>query len=112
MALPETMSEAKIVIPKNVRAPALAKATAERGRLAAAQADLAELKACKFFGELVEATAVEREGSDILRTVRAGMLAVPSRVAQRLPHLAAYDIAEIDTEVRAALSELGNQKVE
>jgi phage terminase Nu1 subunit (DNA packaging protein) len=46
------------------------------------------------------------EWSGVLRTVRAGMLAVPSRAAQRLPHLSAHDVAEIDAEVRAALVEL------
>ena len=35
------------------------------------------------------------------------MLAVPSRVAQRLPHLTAHDVAEIDAEVRAVLAEIG-----
>jgi terminase small subunit / prophage DNA-packing protein len=42
------------------------------------------------------------------RTVRAGMLAVPSRAGARLPHLTAHDIAEIDAEVRAVLTEIGN----
>jgi hypothetical protein len=35
------------------------------------------------------------------------MLAVPSRVAARLPHLSKHDVAEIDAEIRAALAELG-----
>jgi len=39
--------------------------------------------------------------------VRAGMLAVPSRCAQRLPGLTAHDVSEIDREVRAALTEVG-----
>jgi phage terminase Nu1 subunit (DNA packaging protein) len=39
--------------------------------------------------------------------VRAGMLAVPSRCAQRLPHLSAHDVAEIDREVRDVLIEIG-----
>jgi phage terminase Nu1 subunit (DNA packaging protein) len=43
----------------------------------------------------------------VLRTVRAGMLAVPSRVSQRLPHLSAHDVSEIDAEIRAALTEIG-----
>jgi phage terminase Nu1 subunit (DNA packaging protein) len=38
--------------------------------------------------------------------VRAGLLAVPSRVAARLPHLTAHDILEIDREIRAALAHL------
>jgi phage terminase Nu1 subunit (DNA packaging protein) len=92
--------------PKNARAAPLAKATVERGRLAAAQANLAELKARKMAGELVEATEVEATWGGVLRTIRAGMLAVPSRVSQRLPHLSAHDVAEIDAEIRAALGEI------
>ncbi|MCC8936879.1 hypothetical protein H8A99_10370 [Bradyrhizobium sp. Arg68] len=93
--------------PISKRADALAEASEQRGRLAAAQADLAELKAAKLRGDLVEAAAVELEWSGILRTVRAGMLAVPSRVAARLPHLSKHDVAEIDAEIRAVLSEAG-----
>jgi phage terminase Nu1 subunit (DNA packaging protein) len=40
------------------------------------------------------------------------MLAVPSRVSQRLPHLTAHDLAEIDAEVRAALTEVGSDGAE
>ena len=90
-------------------APALAKVSKERARLAAAQADLAELKAERERGGILDADAVEREWSGVLRTVRAGMLAVPSRVAQRLPHLSAHDVAEIDQEVRAVLAEIGTR---
>ena len=60
----------------------------------------------KLRGELVEAGAVQVEWSNILRVVRAGMLA-PSRVAARLPHLSKHDVAEIDSEIRAALAEIG-----
>jgi phage terminase Nu1 subunit (DNA packaging protein) len=58
-------------------------------------------------GELIEAKAVEVEWSSVLRTIRAGMLAVPSRFAARLPHLTKYDIAELDREIRQALLEIG-----
>jgi phage terminase Nu1 subunit (DNA packaging protein) len=71
-------------VPKNARAAPLAKPTAERGRLAAAQADIAETKAAKLRGSLVEAAEVEAAWSGVLRTVRAGMLAVPSRVRATL----------------------------
>ena len=81
----------------SARAKPLAEATKQRGRLAAAQADVAEIKAAKLRGSLVEAAAVEAAWSGVLRTVRAGMLAVPSRVSQRLPHLTAHDVAEIDS---------------
>jgi hypothetical protein len=36
------------------------------------------------------------------------MLAVPSRAGAQLPHLTQHDIAEIDAEVRAVLTEIGN----
>jgi phage terminase Nu1 subunit (DNA packaging protein) len=35
----------------------------------------------------------------VLRTVRAGVLAVPSRCAKPLPHLTAHDVTEIDCEI-------------
>ena len=92
---------------KSARAAPLARATAEKARLLAAQADLAEAKLAHQRGALLDAGAVEAEWSGILRTVRAGMLAVPSRCAQRLPGLTAHDVSEIDREVRAALTEVG-----
>jgi hypothetical protein len=52
-------------------------------------------------------SGVEAEWSGVLRTVRAGMLAVPSRCTARLPHLTAHDVGEIDGEVRGVLSEIG-----
>jgi hypothetical protein len=43
--------------------------------------------------------------------VRAGMLALPSRVAQRLPHLSVGGVvATIDREVRGVLTEIGNDQ--
>lgn len=79
---------------------------------AAAQADIAETKAAKLRCALVDAAEVEVVWGDVLRTVRAGMLAVPSRVSQRLPHLTAHDVSEIDLEVRAALTEIGTSLAE
>jgi phage terminase Nu1 subunit (DNA packaging protein) len=43
-------------------------------------------------------------------TLRAGMLAIPSRAAQRLPHLTAHDVAEIDSEVRGVRAELAEPR--
>lgn len=87
---------------------AIGSATAHRVRLAKAQADLAETKNAALLRALVPADEVEAEWSGILRTVRAGLLAVPSRCASRLPNLTAHDVAEIDAEVRAALTSLGD----
>ena len=58
---------------------------------------------------MLDAAEVEAEWSSVLRTVRAGMLAVPSRARQRLPHLTAHDISEIEAEVRATLVEIANE---
>jgi phage terminase Nu1 subunit (DNA packaging protein) len=84
-----------------------AEATKQRGRLVAAQADLAEFEAAQLRGELVEAGAVEIEWSGVLRTIRAGMLVVPSRLAARLPNLK-HDLAEVDRKIRQALLEMGS----
>jgi len=81
------------------------KAAHQRARLAKAKADLVETKGRKLRGELVEAA----EWSGVLRTVRR-CLAIPSRCAQRLPHLTAHDVAAIDAEVREVLTEIGASK--
>jgi phage terminase Nu1 subunit (DNA packaging protein) len=96
--------------PKGARAKPLAEATKARGRLTNVQAKLAEAKLRQLSGELVEAAAVEREWTGICRMLSAGMLAVTSRVAQRLPHLTKRDLVEIDAEIRAGLTELGAGK--
>ena len=96
-----------MVTPRGPRAASLAQVSTERARLARLQADSVELKNARARGSLLDAEAVEREWSAILASVRAGMLAVPSRCAARLPHLTPHDVNEIDAEVRAALIALG-----
>jgi phage terminase Nu1 subunit (DNA packaging protein) len=78
-----------------------------KDRLTAAQADLAELKLQESRAALLPASTVEREWAGILRDVRAGCLAITARVQQHLPHLTAHDAATLDSEIRAALSQLG-----
>ena len=46
----------------------------------------------------------------MLRGVRAGMLAVASPCAQRLPHLNVHGVAQIDAEIRAVLPEVSGAK--
>lgn len=79
--------------------------TAERARLAKEQADAHEMKNAISRGELVEADHVRRVWADTLRKVRAAILASPSRLRQRLPHLTAHDVEALDGELRRALSE-------
>ena len=84
-------------------ASALTKARIE---LIQAQRDGQELKNAQLRGALVISEEVERRWSDILRLMRAGLLALPSRVAQRLPHLTRGDKTAIEDEIRAILEEL------
>lgn len=76
-------------------------------RLTAAQADLAELKLQESRAALLPASTVEREWANIMRDVRAGCLAITARVQQHLPHMSAQDVATLDSEIRAALKQLG-----
>ncbi|MDQ0315514.1 hypothetical protein [Amorphus orientalis] len=78
----------------------------ERARLAKEQADGHALKNQALRGKLVDAEETVRAWSDTLRRVRAGMLAVPSRVRSRNPALTAADVETIDREIRDALEEL------
>ncbi|MEO0957086.1 MAG: terminase small subunit [Pseudomonadota bacterium] len=84
----------------------------EKARLTRAQADKAEIQLAQTRGDLVKVDDVERAWSATLRDVRAGMLAVPSRVQQRLAHLTAHDVSEIDREVREVLAEIADEAEE
>lgn len=81
---------------------------AEKLRLAKQQADKLELANAAARGELVRSVDVEREWANVLRDVRSTMLAVSSRVGSKLAHLTAHDVAEIDSEIKAALEGLAN----
>lgn len=81
---------------------------AEKLRLARQQADKLELANAAARGELVRSADVEREWANVLRDVRSTMLAVPSRVGSKLAHLTARDVAEINSEIKAALEGLAN----
>ena len=65
------------------------------------------LRVAKKRGELVDAGEIEREWTDILRVVRSGMLAIPNRIGAQLPHLPCDDVAAIERDIRAVLTELG-----
>lgn len=75
-------------------------------RLTKAQADAQELKVQEAQGRLLSSADVERQWSSILRDVRSAVLALPSRVQQRLGHLSAADVSALDLEIRDLLTEL------
>jgi len=82
--------------------------TAAKTRAAEAQAEKLETANALARRELIPAVEVEREWSAILREVRAAMLALPSRIQQRLGHLNTHDITTIDREIRDTLEEAAN----
>jgi len=82
--------------------------TAAKTRTAEAQAEKLETANAVARRELIPAIEVEREWAAVLRDVRAAMLALPSRMQQRLGHLTTHDVTTIDREIRDALSEIAN----
>lgn len=82
--------------------------TAERARLAKEQADAQALKNGKLRGDLVDAGDVERAWADILRDLRARIMAVPARLRSDLPDLDPATVEAMDRALRATLTEIGN----
>lgn len=80
----------------------------QRERETRARAGALELKNAAARGEMLPAGQVEAMWSDVLRTIRARVLALPSRLQQRLGHLTPHDVATIDRELRDALTELSD----
>lgn len=78
----------------------------QRTRLAREQADKLALANAAARRDLIPASEVEAEWSTILREVRAGVLAISSRVGSSLPHLTPHDAATLDRAVRDVLAEL------
>ena len=77
-----------------------------------ALAELRELEVRRKREQLVDAEAVAREWAAIVRTARAAVLALPSRIRSRLPHLTAHDGQVLEEEVRAALAALGEDRAD
>lgn len=82
--------------------------TQERIRVAREQGDALAMKNATARGEMLPARAVESAWGDVLRSVRSGMLSLPSRVHQELGHLTPHDVAAIDRAVRTLLEETAN----
>ena len=80
----------------------------ERERETRARADSLELKLAAQRGELLPAAQVEAMWGDVLRLIRARVLATPGRLQQQLAHLTPHDVATIDRELRDTLTELSD----
>lgn len=79
---------------------------AAAARREAALADIAELDAAERKGELVSVAEARADVIDKFAIVRTKLLGVPSRVAQRMPHLAAEVVPVLDDLIREALEEI------
>jgi phage terminase Nu1 subunit (DNA packaging protein) len=84
--------------------------TRQREELVRAQTEAQQLRNAQLRGELVSVVDVERAWTAMCTTVRATLLAVPSRVVQQLPHLTRADQAVLAAEIRAALEALADDR--
>jgi phage terminase Nu1 subunit (DNA packaging protein) len=81
---------------------------AARGRLLDWKAKQVELKVGELDGNLVNIVDVMAHWDSALRTLRAGVLAIPTRCSARVPGLTREIVYEMDQEIRELLTELGH----
>lgn len=79
----------------------------EEARLKKEQADTQELKNAKLRKELLPVEEVSRVWSEQVASIRSGLLAVVSRVRQRIS-LSAEDAVVLDEEIRDAMTKLAD----
>lgn len=79
----------------------------EEARLKKEQADTQELKNSKLRKELLPVEEVSRVWSEQVSSIRSGLLAVVSRVRQRMS-LSAEDALILDEEIRDAMTKLAD----
>lgn len=92
----------------------IAHRTAREGasaRLAAAQAELAEMQLRERKGELVDAEQARLDVVTVFSLVKTRLLGVPTMVGQRLPELADQVVPIVDELIRDALLELSKRGV-
>ncbi|WP_439616659.1 hypothetical protein [Shinella sp.] len=79
----------------------------EEARLKKEQADTQELKNAKLRKELLPVAEVTRVWSEQISSIRSGLLAVVSRVRQRIS-LSTEDAVVLDEEIRDAMTKLAD----
>ena len=77
-------------------------------KLVEANAQKVELQNSRITADLIPAAEVGRVWSGALRDIRSAILATPSRIASRLPHLTPHDTAEIAREISTTLADLAD----
>jgi phage terminase Nu1 subunit (DNA packaging protein) len=83
-----------------------ARREAAAARREAALADIAEIEASEKKGELVPTAEAREYVIGKFAVVKTKILGVPTRVAQRLPHLASEVVPAVEELLREALEEL------
>ncbi len=83
-----------------------------RERREAVQVEMAELELAERRGQLIEIEQARRDVIDKFATVRTRILGVPTRVAQRLPKLAAEVVPVVDELLREVLEDLADGDVD
>lgn len=89
-----------------------ARREAAAARREAALADVAELDAAERKGDLVPVEEARNQVTERFTIVRTRLLGIPSRLAQRLPHVAAEVVPVLDELLREALEELADGDAE
>lgn len=81
-----------------------------RGRKLNAEAEMAELELAKIRAELVKTEDVVKAWEDVLRAMRAKMLAIPTKLAPVVANESEPNICKalLDKEIEEALHELAN----
>ena len=82
--------------------------SAERARLAAAQAERTELEVAQLKGELIPAGVILENWEPIVGAARAKVLAIPTKIKAAIPKLTDRNVARIKSICRAALEDLAN----
>ena len=80
-----------------------------RARSEFEKANLLELERKQKEKQLLPADQVERVWANTVATVKTKLLAVPTRLRQRIPHLSLEEVAIADELIRESLSELAGE---
>jgi terminase small subunit / prophage DNA-packing protein len=85
--------------------------TTERAKLAAVQRQREELALAKARDEMMDLNEVSEGWGQFASTIRASVLAIPSRVRSAIPHLTAFDALTVDKICRDVL-EMGVEELQ
>jgi phage terminase Nu1 subunit (DNA packaging protein) len=80
-----------------------------RAKLLHAKADIAERQLKTFVDRHVDRGECELQWQSMVRAMRAGLGALPARIARRLPHLDSHAIGVLESEVRDALAVIADE---